>query len=137
MISLVVERTVNAPKEDVWQIAGDFTRTLDPKKPFTAEAPGDKANNGAGCIRRIASGWMVVRERLESADPPNSLSYVMLSGVPVKDYHAKMEFSEKDGQTLILWSAMFTPKIPGTGWLIKYTMSRIFNQLLDGLEKAL
>jgi hypothetical protein len=137
MISLVVERTVNAPREDVWRIAGDFTRTLDPKKPFTAEAPGDKANNGAGCIRRVASGWMIVRERLESADPPNSLSYVILSGVPVKDYHAKMEFSDKNGQTFITWSAIFIPKIPGTGWLIRNTMKKAYNQLLDGLEKEL
>jgi hypothetical protein len=135
MISLVVERTVNASVENVRSVAGDFTRTLDPKKPFTAEVEGDKAKNNAGCIRRIASGGMVVRERLESADPPNSLSYVILSGVPVKDYHGKMEFRGSGSDTLILWSAMFSPKIPGTGWLIKSMMKRTFNKLLDGLEK--
>jgi ligand-binding SRPBCC domain-containing protein len=137
MISLVVERMINAPRENVWAVAGDFTRTLDTKKPFTTETEGDKDNNNVGCVRRVRSGAVTVRERLEAADPPGSLSYVILSGVPVKDFRGKMEFTAEDGRTLVRWSAGFTPRIPGTGRLIKSMMRKSYNDMLDGIEKAL
>jgi hypothetical protein len=137
MTSLVVERTMDASPECVWRVAGDFTRTLDPKRPFTTEAPGDKANNGVGCIRRVKSGVITVREQLTAAEPPGSLSYVMLSGVPVKHFHATMEFTSEGNKTLVRWSASFTPKLPLTGRLIKRLIIKSYNDLLDGIEKAL
>lgn len=133
MITLSVERKIDVPLEKVWAVAGDFKKSPDPSLPITIVNDGDE--NGIGCERVIKSGKSEIRERLENIDPPNSYTYVMLSGAPVKQYTGKAEFSSLDGGTFIKWSVAFVPKMPGTGWIIKRVTIKNYNKFIDELEK--
>ena len=57
--------------------------------------------NGIGAIRNINIRGAKARERLESIDPPNSFTYSMLSGAPVKAYLGTVNVVAQNGTTLI------------------------------------
>jgi hypothetical protein len=61
-------------------------------------------------------------------DPPSHLGYVILSGIPVRNYRADIELQELEDNavdeggsvtTVIHWSATFDAKLPGTGALLR------------------
>jgi hypothetical protein len=134
MGSVTVERRLNIPLEKVWSVAGDFTKSPDPFLPITIVKEGEDSNR-IGCERQIKSGKAIFHERLVAIDPPNSLTYIMLSGAPVKQYLGKVALFAEGDITLIKWTAVFTAKVPGTGWIIKMTTKKNFNKFIDELEK--
>jgi hypothetical protein len=81
----------------------------------------------------ITIGSGRARERLESVVPQSCFTYSMLSGAPVKNYLGRAEFTPCGNATRVKWTATFTPKIPGTGWLVGKVISGVINKLLDAL----
>ena len=71
-----------------------------------------------------------VYERLESIDSPNSFTYKILSGAPAKSYLGRAVFKAKGNTTIVKWSAEFTPKIPGIGWIMGIVTTKAINKLL-------
>jgi hypothetical protein len=52
--------------------------------------------------------------------------YVMLSGLPVREYRAEVVLSDADGGgTDITWRSSFLPRIPGSGPLFRALMRGI------------
>lgn len=137
MAHFKLERTIHAPLEKVWA-AADFTKSCDPL-PMEVAKEGDPALLGVGFERAVSANGIKVVERLVSIDPPHFFSYTMVSGVPVKEgYLGKVAFTEKDGATVITWSGVFTPIIPGTGWLITFMSKKTINKIIDAIaEKSL
>jgi carbon monoxide dehydrogenase subunit G len=136
MVSEVI-RIIKAPIEKVWAAAGDFTKSPDPSLPIEIEQKGDEANGGVGCLRQIKMGGRIFRERLESIDPPHAYTYSMLSGAPIKTYSGKVELTAEGANTRIRWSVNFTPRYPGTGWIINRINIKNYNKFIDELEKQL
>lgn len=136
MRTVSVERIINAPLEKVWEVAGKFGESPGPSIEITVEKDGDPNSNGLGMERTIHFLKLKVKvyERLESFDPPNSFSYSVLSGAPVKSYLGKAEFSTIGDATQVKWSGTFTPKVPGLGWLIGIMSIKNINNFLDELE---
>jgi len=132
-----VQRTVHAPLDKVWAIAGDFSKSPDTSLPTEIVCKGDEANGRVGCERKIKMGALLVHERLDAIDPPNSYTYSMLSGSPVKYYRGKVAFTAEGENTRIRWSVEFAPKIPGTGWLINKINIKNYKHFIDELEKQL
>ncbi len=135
MKSLLVERIIHVPLEKVWA-AADFTKTQGPY-PVTVEKEGDPNLYGLGCQRMIIFDKREVHERLESIDPPNSYTYKILSGSPVKFYLGKAEFIAAGDHTRIRWSGEFVPKIPGIGWIIANSTRKYINTIINEMEKSL
>jgi hypothetical protein len=123
------------PLEKVWKTAGDFTKSPNPAFSIEIVNRGDDKKMGVGCERKIQAGKTVFHERLTAIDPPNSYSYEMLSGAPVKYQRGKVELNSVGDSTNIKWSAEFSPKHPGSGWLIKLVTRRLYNKFIDELEK--
>jgi len=136
MRTISVERIINAPLEKVWEVAGNYGASPGPSIEITVEKEGDPNVNGVGMERTIhfLKQKAKIYERLESYDPPNSFSYSVLSGAPVKSYFGKAEFSAAGDATKVKWSGTFAPKIPGLGWLIGIMSLRSINDFLDELE---
>jgi hypothetical protein len=132
---LCIERVINVPLEKVWPIAGDFTKSPDPKLPIKIVNKGDSTKMGVGCERKIQSGKTIFHERLTSIDPPNSYSYEMLSGSPVKYQRGKVEFKSVGDSTHVKWSVEFSPKYPGTGWLFRLVTRKFYNKFIDEMER--
>jgi len=137
MAVVTVERTINAPLKKVWDVASNFAVSPGSSIEIKLEKEGDTKLNGIGMERTITffKQKSKVRERLETIDPPNSFTYSILSGAPVKSYLGKAEFSPNVESTNIKWSGTFTPKIIGTGWLIGRISLKNINDFIDELEK--
>ena len=132
-----VQRTVKAPLEKVWAIAGNFTKSPDPSLPTEIVQKGDESKGGIGCVRKIKMGRRTFHERLETIDPPNSYTYTMLSGGPFKTYSGKVQFTAEGDTTHIIWSVNFTAKYPGISGIINKVNIKNYNKFIDELEKQL
>ena len=135
MAILAVERIIRAPLEKVWAIVGDFTKCPVPAWPLEVINQGDASKNGIGCERLVRDGKVTYHERLEAIDPPHSLTYVMLSGAPLKRYVGKVELTQEEEYTRVRWSVDIAPKIPGTGWIVNTVSKKNLDRFLDELEK--
>jgi ligand-binding SRPBCC domain-containing protein len=134
MSGFKLERIIDAPLEKVWA-AADFTKSAGPY-PMKVRDAGDPDKNGAGFTRAVTSGKRTIIERLLEVDPMRSYTYTLAEGVPVKeDYRGKVEFTPKGTATELIWTAKFTAKIRGTGWLgallIKNTVKKIIDEIED------
>ena len=133
MTAFRITREVNLPSGKLFSITSDFTRSPSPTILIDVEKEGDQAN-GVGTIRTITIGMVKVRERLESVNPPHSITYTILSGAPMKDYLGKIKIMPKESKSEIQWDVKFTPKIPGIGWLGAMVSKKTINRLIDETE---
>jgi len=136
MTTFTITRVLDLPSEKAFAIISDFTRSPSPNISVKVEKKGDPEANGSGTIRDITIGKVRVRERLESVNPPNSFTYSLLSGAPVKDYLGNVEIAPQEDKSLVRWNVKFTPKIPGTGWLGAIVSKKTINRLLDEMERG-
>jgi len=133
MTSFRIERTIKAPLSRVWD-AADFTKSAGPY-PMEVRDEGNPGKNGVGFTRAVKSGSGTVIERLLSVDPMKCYTYTLAEGAPVKkDYLGMVEFTQVGDVTKITWSATFTPKIPGTGWIGALVIRSIVNKIINFIE---
>ncbi len=136
MKSFTISRKLDLPAEKVWGIAGNFHQSPGPGVVVRAEKKDRSGSAGAGAERTITIGSVCVRERLLSVNAPQSFSYTILSGAPMKDHRAKVDFISRGSATEIRWAVEFTPKIPGTGWVVGMVTKKAVNRYIDEIEKA-
>ncbi len=135
MANFTLTRTISAPVDKVWAIGGDFMKAPGPGVEVKVEKRGNSWDN-VGAERTITIGKVKVREWLETVGPGKAFSYKILSGAPMKDHLARAMFTAKGSFTEIRWEVAFTPKIPGTGWIIALVTKKADNQYLDVVAKA-
>ena len=136
MATFTITRKLDLPSEEVWATVSDFTRAPSPAIIIEVEQEGDPESNGIGAIRNINIKGAKARERLESVDAPNSITYRMLSGAPVKEYSGTVNVLAQDGATLIKWDVKLIPKIPGIGWIVAMVIKRAVNRYIDAIEEG-
>ena len=131
MTAFTIEREIDLPSEKAFTIISNFTRPPSPNIPIEVEKEGDSESFGVGTIRTITIGMVRVRERLESVNPPNSFTYTILSGAPMKDYLGSVEITPQNDKSVIRWNVKFTPKMPGTGWIGAIVSKKAINRVID------
>ncbi len=136
MTTFTITRELDLPSEKAFAIISDFTRSPSPNIAVKVEKKGDPESNGVGTIRTITIGKVRVRERLESVTPPNSFTYSILSGAPMKDYLGNVEIAPQEAKSIVRWNVKFTPKIPGTGWIGAIVSKKTINRLIDEMEMS-
>lgn len=139
MEQIVVERTVNAPPEAVydwctetsnWQASPWILRNRLRKE-------GAKERWGAGAIRSHvwAIGWFL--EEITASERPRSQSYLVVKSLPpLRHQGGTMTFTEVDGGTKVTWKTTAEVKIPVVGVsltkaLAKPLLGRVFEQILQ------
>ena len=135
MASFTFERKVNLPVEKTWSLIGDFTKSPGPEIKVEVEKEGDPDKGGAGTIRTITIGKVCVKEILDTANPPNSFTYRIIAGPPMKEYLGTVNFKDDAGATMICWSAYIKPKIPFTGPILCMVAKNAVNSLINAVEK--
>ena len=104
---------------------------------FELERPGvgapDGAGEGIGAVRIFTTGRIRRRERVVAAQPNELFSYVLVSGLAVRDYRAVVTLRPSDGGTVIHWRSTFKAKIPGTGWIYQRQLSAFIGRTVNGL----
>jgi len=119
-----------APAADVFAVLADASRWHEWAGPMIDrsewEREGDPAPGGVGAIRRLGRWPMFTREQIVEYEPPTHLAYTILSGFPVRGYHADVDLHpDERGGTRIRWTGAFEPTIPGTGAVLAAVLERI------------
>ncbi|MDO9485251.1 MAG: SRPBCC family protein [Actinomycetota bacterium] len=106
-------------------------------KKFTLETPGVDSPEGVGAIRLWNSGLMATREQVVELQEPSKFAYTLLSSklVLVRDYRADVTITPTDTGCTIVWSTVFRPKVPGTGWFWKLALSKLGASLAKGVAE--
>jgi hypothetical protein len=100
---------------------------------FELERPGESDREGVGAIRVFRTGRVTSRERLVELAPDRRLSYVLLSGLPLRGYRADVDLTPDGAGTEIRWRSTFSAKVLGTGWLYRRILGRFIQRCADGL----
>jgi hypothetical protein len=104
---------------------------------FEQERPGQPTPFGVGAIRVFITKVSRAREEVVEFVPDRRLSYILLSGFPLRDYRADVELQRTDTNgTVINWSASFYPKYFGTGWMWRLFISLVIASIARSLASA-
>lgn len=98
------------------------------------EAPG--GGEGVGAIRVFRTGRTTSRERVAEIVRDRRFSYVLLSGIPIRDYRADVDLTPTpSGGTSIRWHSSFVAKMPGTGGVIRRKLHAFIGECVRGLAE--
>jgi hypothetical protein len=110
----VVEATARAgaARQTVWDVLADGRSWHEwgDWQTTELEREGDPPPDGVGAVRRNVRRPLTIREQVELWEPPSRFGYTLLSGLPVRDYHAVVTLTGAgaDGaSTNIHWEARF------------------------------
>jgi uncharacterized protein YndB with AHSA1/START domain len=128
-----VRATIPAGPAAVWRLLGDSATwpQWTPIETFELERPGDAS--GLGELRAFTTGRVRVREEIVEREPERRLTYVLLSGLAVRDYRARIELEPAPGGTALHWHTTFRAKVPGAGGLYRRALDKATRQFVDGL----
>jgi Polyketide cyclase / dehydrase and lipid transport len=104
-----------------------------PIESFELERAGDPPPEGPGAIREFRRGRTVGRDLVVEVVAGRRFGYVSLSGLPVRDYRARVDLEPAGGGTDVHWQASFAPKVPGTGWLLARGLRRFLAACAAGV----
>jgi hypothetical protein len=104
---------------------------------FEQERSGQPTPFGVGAIRVFITKVSRAREEVVEFVPDRRLSYILLSGFPLRNYRADVELQRTDTNgTVINWSASFYPKYFGTGWAWRLFISLVIASTARSLASA-
>ena len=114
----VVEATVRAaaPRDVVWGVIADGRSWHEwgGWQSTELEREGDPPPDGVGAVRRIVQRPVTVRERVELWEPPSRFGYELLSGLPMRGYHAVVTLTDAGAGrdcTNIHWESRFDARV--------------------------
>lgn len=136
---LLAETTCSAPPQVVFALLEDGSRWSEwagvfvPRSRWAVETtpPGT-----VGAVRRLGIGPLGSSERITEHVPDRRLSYEVASWQPYKDYRSTVELTETAGGTRISWASSFTPRVPGTGRLLRWGLLRLVSGFAANLARA-
>ncbi len=136
----VIEHTVTSDAEPCavfgLLIDGSTWPEWSPIGSFELIEPGDASPEGLGAVRLFTTGRVKSRERVVERSPDRVFSYVLESGLPLRDYRATIDLSPTVSGTTIHWRSTFRAKVPGTGWLYRLQLGNFIGRTVDGLALA-
>ncbi len=96
-------------------------------RPGDGEVPGE--------VREFITGRYTVREEIVERRPERRLSYVLLSGLPLRGHSADIDLTPRADGTDIHWHTVFRSKVPGMGPLSPRGLEKAIRQFVDGLAE--
>ena len=125
----------SAPPEVVWALLVDATAWSQWSSIPSAEREreGTDVRDGVGSIRKLGAAGFGSREEVVAYEPVQHFAYILLSGLPVREYRADVHLSADGDGTLITWQARFVPKWRATGPLLE----RFLRATLTGFARGL
>jgi uncharacterized protein YndB with AHSA1/START domain len=138
MVEIEVRETIAAPAGAIWALLADAAGwarwSAFIESSLDRAAPGPDPD-GVGAIRRFKSRYTTTGEEVVAFEEARHLAYVVLSGMPIRDYRADVTLTPTaGGGTEITWHSTFRPKLPGTGHLIGSGLRRFMRELVADLR---
>lgn len=136
MAQIHIDRFFSSEADKIWQILTDLEISSSPNKNIKILEQGNNEENGAGQIREIKINGIILKEKILKVDPPESIEYKLLSGVPAHDYYGIIILlPEKEGTT-VRWINTFKPNFPWPEWLLKRKIRKMIFRLLNRIENV-
>jgi hypothetical protein len=138
-IDVRVSSTASPERVYALLIDGSSWPTWSPIDSFELAQPGPDEAEGVGAIRifhtKQGIGSVHSRERVVARIPGRRFSYVLESGMPLRDYRADVELSPSGAGTEIHWHSAFRGKVPGTGWFYRRVLGGFIERCARGLAQ--
>lgn len=117
----------------VWELLADHRgyASWGPWQQARLEREGAPPPNGVGAVRILRARPLTMREQVVTFEPPSRLDYVLHAGLPLRDYRASVTLTPSGEGTTLRWRAEFEPKIPGTGWIYRWFLGRVFGDVVE------
>ncbi len=133
--------TTSAPPATVYALLRDGASwpTWSPIGSFELERPAADEPEGLGAVRIFRTprpiGESVSHEQIVELVADRRFSYVLVSGLPIRDYRADVDLTPTAaGGTSIRWHSTFSGgRMPGSGPFFQYALGRFVAQVAEGL----
>src|SRR5690348_11418694 len=129
------QTTVAAPIDTVWEALIDHVGIghWAPGLSVTMDKVGTADANGVGAVRRIAAFGPTpdIVEEVVRFDPPHTLGYKALSGVPFPGYSGEVRLAEADAGTTITYTLTSSAIFP----LVKVPLAAVCQGLVRSEER--
>jgi uncharacterized protein YndB with AHSA1/START domain len=124
-----------APRQTVWALLADLEgwHTWGPWKSTTVD---QDVRTLVSERRRPNGRRYVMKEQVTALHPPHTMQYMLLSGLPVRNYSAEVTLTEAAGGTDIHWHARFDPRWPFVAGLARTAMHKVIADVAEALAKA-
>ena len=111
-----VSRFVAARPATVWTVVSQHADMSQwtPYRRSVLEAVGEPAPNGVGAIRALYLLGPPTREQITEFEPPRRLRYVLLSGLPFRDYSGEVTVTAEGKGATLTTELTFRTRIPGS-----------------------
>jgi len=130
-----IRRHIPSDRERVWEMLADHRgwARWSGLREVVIRQQGDPPPNGLGAIRVVRGGGLAVEEEITGFEPPERLSYRISGGLPLREHSATIELAPADGATDLVWRVAFSPRVPGTGPLLRRAIERMLRRAVEGL----
>lgn len=139
MTRIAARGTTPAPPSAVWALLADAAgwSTWSSFDESARLEDGEDGGDGVGALRRFRTGRNVSVERVVAFEADRHLAYVLISGLPLRDYRADVTLTPTTtGGTAIEWRSQFRGKVPGTGWVYGLALRTFLRRLVRQLGAA-
>ena len=136
MIEIEHTARSGAPRSAVWARLADLDN-WDQWGPWTETTTDGDVRTLVSERKRLTGKPYVMKERVTAMQPEDRLEYDLLSGLPVKNYHAVVTLADAaEGGTDITWSAKFDAPWPIFKGLWYGAMLKVLRDVSGRLAKA-
>lgn len=128
-------QTTTAAPEQVWRWLADggswssWTRLSSTE----LEREGVPEPDGVGAVRKFGRAGRFSREEVVVFEPPHRFAYVLLDGLPIRNYRSDVTLTPEAGGTRIVWHSEFDERYRGTGPLLR----RFLRSVLSDIARSL
>ncbi len=137
-----VVRDTTASPDGVWRWLADASSWSEWSALTSTklEREGVLTPDGVGAIRAFGRSGGSSREEVVVFDPPHHFAYVLLQGLPIRNYRSDVTLTAVGGGTRITWHSEFDDKFRGTGLVmrpfIRFVLSDISKRLVRQAERT-
>ncbi|MCV7099813.1 SRPBCC family protein [Mycobacterium palustre] len=142
MVEIHVERTIDAPVEQVFDWLADPVNLAAAPLALRARYAKDSPGPGAGAVREVLCVGSWFREEITAYDRPRSYSYLIVRSVPPFNHEGgTLTFTASESGTHVDWLSHYTHPVRAGGRLLErvtYPLLRSsFSAILDACARRL
>ena len=135
MTVVAYERKINLPKEKLYSLLADFSKSPTPDFKVELLEKGDPDAGGPGATRLITIGKDTTKQVLVETNQNQGYAYRIIDHPLIKDYYAMVVLTEEGSSTLLSYQAEVKPAIFFTGGIICSKVKATLLTYFDSIDK--